>query len=68
VCAQIIILQSSALFFLNCKTQANAWSKLPGHIDTLGFADGQQWGLKELSLHSPYVHLHKKSDLEMFHL
>ncbi len=68
VSAQIIILQSSAWLFKNCKTWANAWSKLPGHIDTLEFVHAQYWGLKELSLHSPYVHLHKKSELQIFHL
>jgi hypothetical protein len=42
VSAQIIILQSSAWFLKNCTTWANnAWSKLPSHIDTLGFAHGQ---------------------------
>jgi len=53
VSAQIIILQSSAWLFKNCKTWANAWSKVPTHIDTVGFVHAQYWGLKELSSHSP---------------
>ncbi len=59
---------NSVWFKKKKKTWAHAWRKWPSHVDTSRFAHVPEWGVKELSLHSPCVHLHKKSKLQIFHL